>query len=318
MKRVLVTAIGGMALLGGPALGADLPNRKGPPPAPIVYAPAFTWTGFYIGLNAGASFGGKNNGLVPVGFNGVPVAAAYVNPFANALYNNNGNNNTNFTGGGQIGYNYQIGAFVMGVEADLNYLGSNKNKNGYGNTVYYGSLGGPAAGGVVGGAGDPYSGYYMFGNNKNNGNYFGTVRGRLGYAIDRALIYVTGGLAYGGNSYKNNSVAFYGQPFAAAVPVGAPSFIYGNGIYGNNNNNNIGYTLGGGVEYAVTNNWTVKLEYLYANFGGNKNNLLTAPATYINAAGAAINLAGTPAHYFSTGKNGNDLSIVRAGVNYKF
>ena len=72
----------------------------------------------------------------------------------------------------------------------------------------------------------------------DDGGYFGTVRGRLGYAFDRTLIYITGGLAYGGLN---------------ANPVTGDA------------TSNAGWTIGGGLEYAFTNNWTVKLEGLYVN-----------------------------------------------------
>ena len=74
-------------------------------------------------------------------------------------------------------------------------------------------------------------------NGNSNGQYFGTVRVRAGYAVDRMLFYVTGGLAYGGL----NSTALYDSTSSA------------------------GYTIGAGVEYAFTNNWTAKVEALYIN-----------------------------------------------------
>ena len=73
-----------------------------------------------------------------------------------------------------------------------------------------------------------------------DGGYFGTVRARLGYAIDRTLIYITGGLAYGG--------------------------LNTNPLTGNTTSN-VGWTIGGGVEYAFTNNWTAKIEGLYVDTG---------------------------------------------------
>ena len=74
---------------------------------------------------------------------------------------------------------------------------------------------------------------------------FGTVRGRLGFAFDRALIYVTGGLAYGGVGMRTSS---------------------------SNTTRSAGWTVGGGLEYAFTNNWTAKIEGLYVNIDRGNNN----------------------------------------------
>jgi outer membrane immunogenic protein len=331
MKRILLTTIGGMVLAAGPVLAADLPSRKAPPVAPVVYAPVFTWTGFYVGINAGGAWtGNNNNNLLPYGFapsNG--TLPTYVSLASLYNYNNNNNNNSGFTGGIQAGYNYQIGSFVVGAEADINYLEHNNHRALYTSPFFYGDPAGPAAGGIVGGLGDPFSGYYQVlagNNNNNNNNYFGTVRARLGWAIDRALLYVTGGLAYGAQNYNRAGyVAYWAQPRAIAPivgPVGNPTFYYGfgNGFYNNNNNNNIGWTVGAGAEYAFTNNWTVKLEYLYAQSGNNNNrNVFYAPASYTIPIGGVATLITLPGgHYFSTGKSNNDVNIVRVGLNYKF
>ncbi len=154
MKRILTTAIGGVALLAGPALAADLPSRKEPPVAPVVYAPVFTWTGFYVGANAGGAWAsrGSNNAWFPYGFAngnglltpgiGAGLGGSFL-PFVNyanvnTIYNNSNGNNGGFTGGIQAGYNYQMGAFVVGLEADINYLGTHRNNVPIAGTTYYG------------------------------------------------------------------------------------------------------------------------------------------------------------------------------------
>jgi outer membrane immunogenic protein len=119
-------------------------------------------------------------------------------------------------GGAQVGYNYQVDNIVMGVEGDFQFSGiSDEDSNG---------------------------GY----DSSNDNNYFGTLRARAGFAADRALFYVTGGLAYGGFDYEVNA------------PVG-PDISEDYSTWG--------YTVGGGVEYAFDESWSMKLEYLYANFG---------------------------------------------------
>jgi outer membrane immunogenic protein len=237
MIRNLLLAATALTVMSASASAADLPTSKGAPIAPIVYAPVFTWTGFYVGLNAGYGWQESRS-----------VSFYDARTGANLATFSNGSDG-GFVGGGQIGYNWQFGQFVAGVEADIQYADLGGNNNGF--APYY------------------------FGGNSNNGNYFGTVRGRLGYAFDRALIYVTGGLAYG--------------------DVGSNVF--------SNSDTRAGWTVGGGLEYAFTPNWTAKIEGLYVNIDRGNNNggvLLAVP-------GVAV----------ATNKN-NDFGVVRVGVNYKF
>ncbi|MGO4704147.1 outer membrane protein, partial [Microvirga sp. 2MCAF38] len=155
MKKILLSSVALLGFTAG-ALAADLPSRRAPAPI-IPVIPAFTWTGFYVGVNAGFGWNSSNddNVFVPgVGFVG------------------NGGSNGGFVGGGQIGYNYQVGQFVIGAETDLQYADLGHRNN------------------------DVFVGTFGF-NNKSSDNYFGTVRVRAGYAFDRALIYATGGFAYG-------------------------------------------------------------------------------------------------------------------------
>jgi outer membrane immunogenic protein len=214
------------ALLGTTALAAaaDLPSR-GYAPAPVYAAPIFTWTGFYIGLNAG--YGGDKN-------------TYSINGFGNVASITSGG----FIGGGQIGYNYQFAgtAFVLGLEADL------QATNIEGKITILGI-----------GLGSKL-------------DYLGTVRGRLGYAFtDRALIYATGGLAYGRvKTNVANIISFGGS--------------------------NTGWTAGAGIEYALTQNWSLKTEYLYVDLGS-KSSLLFP--------GLSVGVK-------------NREHIVRAGLNYRF
>ena len=143
MKKYLLASVAALGIVAaGAASAADLPSRKGPVAAPVYLPPAFTWTGFYVGANAGYGWGNVNaNGWANVG------------------------DLDGFVGGGQVGYNYQMGQFVLGVEADLQ--GADLSS---GNNL-----------GLV--------------NVKTE--YFGTVRARVGVAFDRFMPYITGGWAYG-------------------------------------------------------------------------------------------------------------------------
>jgi outer membrane immunogenic protein len=213
MKKFSLAVVAALLGVTG-AQAADLPSRRAPS-APIVYAPAFTWTGFYAGVNAGYAFGDfKGNNAV-------------VNSF-----DANG-----FVGGGQIGYNHQINQFVIGAETDIQFSDINDDVTRLGIRT------------------------------KAELEYFGTVRLRAGYAVDRALFYVTGGYAYGGTK----------------VSVGPLS---DDGFHN-------GWTLGGGVEYAFTNNLSAKIEYLYVDL---------EKQDFFNR----------------TVKAGAEFSVVRAGLNYRF
>ncbi|UOK69630.1 MULTISPECIES: outer membrane protein [Ancylobacter] len=216
MKKILCSGVAAAALLAAaPAFAADLARQQPYPTkaAPMIVEPAFTWTGFYLGANAGYAWGSGEGG----------AGIVNLDP-------------SGFLGGGQIGVNYQFANnVVVGVEAD--FQGSDIK--------------------------DTYAGY------ESKMDYFGTVRARLGYAFGNILPYVTGGLAYGHTEVRDN-------------------------LFGlSTDKTQTGWTVGGGVEYALTNNWTIKGEYLYMDLGED--------------------------YYDSIGyKTGLTANIVRAGVNYKF
>jgi outer membrane immunogenic protein len=149
MKKILLASV---ALFGfaGAASAADLPVRAAPP-APIIAAvPVFTWTGFYVGVNAGFGWNTNNESVFVPGVGLVDSGS-----------------DGGFVGGGQIGYNYQIGSFVLGAEADIQYADLGNNNR---NDLLFVTPGFVAA------------------NNNNNNDWFGTVRARAGVAFDRALI----------------------------------------------------------------------------------------------------------------------------------
>ncbi|MBE7244767.1 MAG: hypothetical protein INR63_07450, partial [Actinomycetospora chiangmaiensis] len=183
------------------AQAADLP-RQAPPPPPPPALPVFTWTGFYAGVNAGYAF--------PTGGSG------FTDPTYGAV--TGGGRSGGFAGGGQIGYNYQFtpgSGFVVGVETDIQGAALAKADAAYlGATPYY-SI-------------------------RPSLDYFGTVRGRVGYAFDRVLVYGTGGFAYGD---VNRRTTYYG-PNANTTPF----------FQGNSNGLKTGYAYGGGIEYALPAN----------------------------------------------------------------
>jgi outer membrane immunogenic protein len=149
MKKSAIVIGLGAALFATAVSAADLGYKKSSP-ASFTRAPMFTWTGFYVGANLGYGFG-KVTGRSGPAFK----------------------DTSGVIGGGQIGYNYQIGQIVLGAEADLSATGIHA---------------GNSATGVAG--------------SKVSQPYIGTVRARAGYAMDRFLPYLTGGFAYGGTHYK--------------------------------------------------------------------------------------------------------------------
>ena len=204
IRSLLLSSVLSFAVAGA-AFAADLPSTKGEP----VYAPpppVFSWTGFYIGANAGLSAGNFS------------VAS----PFDVFIGDQSQTNSGGFLGGGQIGYNYQFdnSNFVVGVEAD--FQGSTLKGTYFDEEA------------------DPYN--VDFGTKVN---WWGTARGRIGYAFGNILPYATGGFAYGRVS--------------DFITEGPESFSW--------SGTRTGWTAGAGVEYAITHNLTAKIEYLYTNLG---------------------------------------------------
>jgi outer membrane immunogenic protein len=232
----LLASTAALACVTSAAIAADLPAPAPPPP---IIVPVFTWTGFYAGVNAGYGWRDNNNtqGLfVPPG--------TFAPPFANVTgFLGNGGSNSNrdgFVGGGQIGYNYQFGSFVVGVEADIQWADFNVDQN-----LFFVP------------AGFPPSFVPAILNNNDDMEWFGTVRARAGVAFDRFLIYATGGFAYsdnnngwtagGGIEWALPSDLFGG--FASAATIGLEGLWVSLERDDNNNNGFVGTyvpVIGGG------------------------------------------------------------------------
>jgi outer membrane immunogenic protein len=262
-----LTAVGAVA-----AQAADLPTRK-EAPAPVFVPPPFTWTGFYIGLNAGGIFssGSKNATL---------IAPSYALWLSNYFPGGLGSGKTGFIGGGQAGYNWQTGAFVLGVVTDFDGTSLSSSRN-FSSAPFTG-------------AGLLYNGDTLNVNSKASLDWLGTTRAKLGFVAtpdNRLMVYATGGVAYGGGSSHFN---VYDSVYNAYWS-GSPS------------STRVGWTIGAGVEYAFTNNWTIGGEYLYADLGSRSVTTVANPA----AATFFPNV-------YATAKFSYNASIFRALVNYKF
>jgi outer membrane immunogenic protein len=237
VKRLIII---GAALLAGTTLATTADMRMPMKAAPPIAAPIWSWTGFYIGVHAGYGFGGDDN-IETTG----QAAGNIANVLGGARPGSVTLDRDGFVGGGQIGYNWQFAPnWLVGIEADISYTDFQE-------TVAVATV---PLGGVAATLNNTFSSRMEF---------FGTVRGRLGYVFDRTLVYATGGLAFGD---VNNSVDFFG-------PVGQLQFS------GSTDRIEAGYTVGGGIEHAFTPNWTVKAEYLFYDLGRNTVNVAVIPGS---------------------------------------
>jgi outer membrane immunogenic protein len=212
--------------------------------APTALPQQFSWAGLYLGANVGEGWSHSGLGCTFVG--GSPCSNGYPNHFdpKGAL------------GGVQAGYNWQTANLVFGFEADFDWMGIR-------DVAHF-----PLA--------DPN---YANAQVASRYDWLGTVRGRAGFTVDKALFYATGGYAYAHLSqhyFDDNSGTF---PWK-----------------GTRN----GWVAGGGVEYALSRNWSVKAEYLHVNLQSS-----SITASFATNAVTTFQLK-------------NDLNIVRGGLNYRF
>ena len=270
-KTVLMSAIA-LGAMAATASAADMPMR-GSAVAPAPYlAPLFTWTGFYLGVNAGAAWHGNDQCPGLYGYSS-GVIGSRVSAFAPAC----NSSNTSFMGGVQAGFNWQMGTMVVGLEGYVNWIG-NDNKRGFNNY---------AVGSTILGV----SSYNLDGNPQSN--MLGSIRGSLGWSFDRAMLYVTGGAAFR-NSGSDEVVNAYNSN-----GVNVASYTVNSG------RNNVGWALGGGLEWAFTNNVSLKLEYLQSQFNAGDGVYLTSASGYTGYA-------------FRGDNNRDTIDVARLGVNYRF
>jgi outer membrane immunogenic protein len=293
------------------AVAADLPSIKSEPSA----APAPMWVGFHAGLNAGGTWG-NNSGVSLTTWDIEPQgrdAAFNIAKAASAQLNSGSVSSpiggAGFIGGGQIGYDWQVPLFGLGVviggEADIQGIaGSNGNGSRINNGVLYSYALGA----------DSFS-FNLITNQRLSSSlqWLGTVRGRVGLlATPSLLLYGTAGLAYGeiSGNYQTTGALFNSRTagFAALIPNGIVSIPNSQNSF---SNTSTGWTAGGGVEWMFMNNWSTKVEYLYYDLG---------------------NVAGTGYNYTYNGVGNRPVTlpsitnyqakvtgnIVRAGVNYHF
>jgi outer membrane immunogenic protein len=273
-----------------PASAADL-AVKARPMAPV--AAAFSWSGCYIGANGGwvhqrSGFDTSPSGsyLNTAGFAAPPNAAGtglLPGDLASAQHSYRANGDGG-TVGGQIGCNMQFGSLLLGVEGDLNWANATSSVNA---TFAPFPSANPA--------------FTISQENESLStrlDWFSTIRARGGIALDHWLLYATGGLAIG-HFRSNTNIAYAAN---GTSPVFANSLHVGESTI-----TRLGLAVGGGIEYAVDPNWSVKAEYLFMTFGNfSYSSPLVAPVGSA-AAGYSWTTTVTPREH-----------IFRVGLNYRF
>jgi outer membrane immunogenic protein len=229
MKRLLAALV--MAAF--PFAGASAADLALPLKSPA--APAFNWSGFCIGGNAGGVWG---NERVSQTFGAPPpflaVDTAAISSSASPSFKSG-----NATGGVQAGYNYQLGNWVFGAEVDFEYLGlrgANSSSTAFPSTLPGGAAGPPTA----------------FFNTATSvtADWLFTARPRVGWAVQDWLLYVTGGLAVGRENFSQSTAIL--APFVESTGFATTR---------------AGWTVGAGVEYAIARNWSIRGEYLHVDLG---------------------------------------------------
>jgi outer membrane immunogenic protein len=229
MNRLAIAALG-LAVLTASAVAADMPVKAR---APAYVPPAWSWSGFYVGVNIGGGWGVSTGDLV--GFSQTPGILG-------AIADGRIPGSLDVTpdgviGGAQIGVNWQTGVVVFGLEADIQGSGIEEERN-----FRIAGPGLPALPALI--------------TAEERIRWFGTARARFGVTpIERALFYVTGGFAYG-RVHSSARIAF-------EFPGGG----FDGDFSGSQSDGKTGWTAGGGFEYAWDNNWSVKAEYLYVDLG---------------------------------------------------
>jgi outer membrane immunogenic protein len=274
MKRLLLASMVLLALTGTQAaMAADIPPGVVYPALP---PQPFTFTGFYVGGTVGGALGSSKYRETPTG----TFIAAGPNVISNiAAVGTSSTAPRGVIGGAEIGYDWQVGHFVLGFETDF---------SGWDMSSSAGVVG-------VGYPGIPLQkikGTAFTSTTSTNSNWLLTARPRVGFVNGNQLIYLTGGLAVSDVSFAQSIVLTgYGQR-AGSGPT----------LVGATSSTQAGWTAGGGIEYALSWNWMIKAEYLYVRFP--------------NQSIAQVDSAAPAATGTATGNL--TASILRAGFDYRF
>jgi opacity protein-like surface antigen len=249
-KAIALVALASMCFLGGSALAADLPMKAPAYKTPALVPYVFNWAGFYGGGQVGYGWSSTSTDVYSIA--------------TGNLLSIGGVDRDGIFGGGQIGFNFMVTPnWLLGVEGDLSAA----------------DLSGSSTGCNFAGTGCAHS--------DSKVDWFGTLRGRVGYAVNNWLIYATGGAVWTHSSITRTIV----QSTNPAVV----------GLAASSSGTHSGWTVGGGVEWGFAPHWTAKLEYLYLNVDATNDYYYTG---FPLAARHSV--------------SSTDTSTVRLGVNYLF
>jgi outer membrane immunogenic protein len=284
MKRIFLSGLALGALM-APAAAADMaPYFKAPEPACV-------WCGWYIGANAGYAWSSSDpvntvtsNVSSVAGLNGdiggaiATQGTGSVSPKSNS-----------FIAGGQLGYNWQAGTIVYGLETDIQGLSGSNSASSITNV------------GTVSGSVPPTGSTGTIASSKNL-TYLGTLRARAGYlATPSLLLYGTGGLAYAGartSTTVSETLGFTDTPGSFGTTTSGSSTL-------------VGWTVGAGIEWLFWSSWSAKVEYRYYDLGS----ATTTASSFQQAGGFGTVLDTVNASQSTTKFAGSDVSV---GVNYHF
>jgi outer membrane immunogenic protein len=285
MRRHLIASLTTVGLSVGltvAAFAADLPRIDVP----------YSWTGFYVGASTG--YGSSNRHVdatsSPISFDsgsivGLPMMQSSAAAAAALDFNTRPKG---FISGGQLGYNFQSGPFVWGVETDLSWANVKGSATQTGTAPFV-----PV----------PQFNADAVGTAEQKMNAFGTLRARMGLTpVDKLLVFGTGGLAYGHAEFNTNisevltpdiGIAFTNATGSASQWLA-------------------GWSAGAGLEYALAPRWSVKAEYLHYDLGSlSYNRTIVSSDTRASPPTLTLSAVGVSS---SADFKGN---IVRAGINYK-
>lgn len=265
MKQRLVWAIASVVsiLAIDGAAAADMALKA----APVAPVALYNWTGWYVGVNGGYAWDNASGSLnsfstAPAASDFRPAIAAGGTPTFLGAKHEGG------FGGAQIGYNWQMANWLLGVETDIQGADIGQTS-----TIVF-----PGGGGT-----NP-----SVSTGRDHLDWFGTLRGRAGFAVNNVLFYGTGGLAYGGVSTSVSNVF-------------TPAFT-GN-FHGSSSDTRVGWVAGAGIEWGFAPNWSLKGEYLHIDLGSSNTTMLD-PVNFPTA--------------FATYRFHHELDTVRVGINYRF
>jgi outer membrane immunogenic protein len=238
MRKLFLLGLGTFAgmMFGAAAQAADMPVKAPPMAAPVMY----NWTGFYIGGHIGGAWRDRNrNDRFDGGHN-----CFSGDGFGLVCFDDNngrGRNDGNFIGGGQVGFNYQVGQYVWGVEGQISAVAHDNNDDDCGSFTW----------GTVHG--------HMF-RCRDRGDWIATIAARLGVTFGQTgnwLLYVKGGGAFADARFGMRLRDDCSWTFCGS----------NNFNFNDNDNTRTGWMVGAGIEYGAWGNWSWKLEYNFMDFG---------------------------------------------------